>query len=157
MRMNLCLLALGAGMLVVTPTKADWQNTNWEMSRDEVVRATGAVPMEGDSGQSVAGADLRATGSYEALGFQFRSQFFFDRTDRLRMVKIVMDDVERCADLKRTMDGIYGNPVEDRRISTVWIDGRTGDQVRFTGQMPPIVNECFVTYSPIAASGGRGL
>ena len=157
MRSILCLSTLGICLLSASPTKADWQNTTWEMSRDEVVRVTGAAPMEGDEGQSVAGADLRATGTYEALGFQFRSQFFFDRTDRLRMVKIVMDEVERCPELKRTMDGIYGNPVEDRRISSLWIDGRSGDQVRFTGPMPPIVNHCFVTYAPVAASGGRGL
>ncbi|WP_312066279.1 hypothetical protein [Brevundimonas sp.] len=158
MRKQLCLIAVGAGLTVATPTNAEWQNTNWEMSRAEVVRVTGAQVVEGTKGQSVGGADLGAAGTYSALGFNFRSLFFFDRTDRLRLVKIVMDDVDRCDDLQQTMEGIYGNPVESMRISQMWIDGKSGDEVRYTdARRPPIVNECFVAYSPAAPSGGRGL
>lgn len=154
--MKFIILACAA-LLMATPVAADWQETTWTMSRAEVIRVTGAQGVQGTPGQRVSDSDLGAEGQYEALGFNFKSQFFFDRTDRLRVVKLVLDDVSRCADLRTAVQGIYATPVSSDRLSTLWLDGAQNNQVRYTGPIGTISPDCFLVYTPIVASGSSGL
>lgn len=157
-------LSIGAGALlaaICVPgiALADWQNTNWSMSAAEVVRVTGARPVQGTPGDRVMDSDLAAVGSYSAMGFEFESRFYFDAADRLRVVKLVMPNPDRCDELRRVVSGIYGQPVQTtRNMSWLWIDADSGDRVRFTdARLPPTVDECFIVYEPALGSGARGL
>lgn len=148
---------LAASALLATPATADWQNTTWQMNRQQVVRATSANPVVGQPGDQVFGADLGAEGRYSALGFEFKSQFYFDQADRLRVVRLTVDDMTRCDALKESLRGLYGTPVEDDRVSTVWLDVQKNNRVRFTGAMPRLNFSCFVAYVPISTGGASGL
>lgn len=155
MRLTLIAVIAVAGTLA-SPASADWQNTTWEMTRAQVIRATGAGAIEGTEGQRVFNADLGAAGPYSALGFSFTAQYFFDRTDRLRVVKLVMTDESRCGELKDSLAGIYGAALESSPSSTFWIDAQKGNGVRYTAphRFSP---GCFVAYTPISPTGDQGL
>lgn len=149
-----------AAMLAAVPVSAlaDWQNTSWTMSRTQVAAATGARLVQGNPGDRVFNADLGAEGTYTALGFDFTSKFFFDAADRLRGVKLTLVDQSRCDELQRTMDSIYGRPLDvSLSISKRWIDAGSGDSVRFTDLDGDIGGDCFLAYSPTLTQGARGL
>lgn len=146
---------------------ADWQYTTWRMTPDQVIAAAdGTVrSVQGRPGDRVFNADLRAEGTYSAAGFDFRAQFYFDTASRLRVVRLVMDDFSRCAELERTLAGLYGSPIARDRLgmgttSAVWTDVANSNQVRFTstsGYGPSIPDSCLVAYTPIASEGASGL
>lgn len=149
-----CFLATTA---LAQSARADWQNTTWSMQRDEVIRATGAKAAEAEPGREVFNATLGAVGTYEALGFTFDSEFYFDRAGGLRVVRLMLSDAARCDELRTTMQGIYGTPVEDRPSSVRWMAPLENNSVRFTAAHPPISTKCFLAYTPILSSGSSGL
>lgn len=151
------LAVVVAATMLASPVLAGWQNTSWDMSKQQVIAATGASSVLGTPGQAVFGADLGAEGRYSALGFDFQSQFYFDQADRLRVVRLMLDEPEKCPDLLTSLMGIYGRPVESSPISTVWLDVEQNNRIRFTDAMPQIEMSCFVAYSPISTGGASGL
>lgn len=151
-------IALG---LVATPALADWQYTNWGMSRAQVIAASrGAASLvEGRPGERVFDADLGAAGSYSAQGFEFSTQFFFDAAGRLKAVKLNALEPERCEELLDRMLGLYGNAGGRDRFGAKWTDLENGNAVRVT-HIPGRNGEpdvCFAAYSSLAGSGAQGL
>lgn len=153
----LLLAALTA--LIPATASADWQYTEWGMSPDEVIAASnGAVKAKSPrEGERVFGADKKALGFYEAAGYTFESEFFFDAADRLQIVKLVLLDSSKCGDLKDTVQGLYGQPAERSDISWVWYDHENQNKVRFTAVDLATDLSCFVLYTPIGGSGANGL
>jgi hypothetical protein len=145
-------------LMMPISASADWQYTRWSMSPAQVIAAAkgSAHAVQGKPGDQVFGADLRAVGAYTAGDYKFESQFFFDVANRLRVVKLTLQDMERCESFLTDMEGLYGRPIEGNRLrgSEVWNDVSKGNIVRatFLAGVP-----CFVTYRPINNSGASGL
>ncbi|MDP3405069.1 MAG: hypothetical protein Q8S03_10295 [Brevundimonas sp.] len=137
---------------------ADWQTTSWSMTPQQVAVATGAELIS-DPDKIVFGGELGAVGSYEAMGFAFKSEFYFDRAERLRAVRLMLADLSRCEDLGAVMGSIYGSPVRSDRMGASWIDASAGDRITYTASMdhPALTPECFVAYTPLGSTGARGL
>jgi hypothetical protein len=113
-----------------------------------------AHSVAGKPGDRVFGADLRAEGFYSAHGYNFKTQFFFDISNRLRVVKLNLQDSTRCHNLADDLEGLYGRPVAGfSNSSEFWHDAKNGNVVRVT----QISRTCFIVYSPIDSSGGSGL
>jgi hypothetical protein len=156
-------IALGF-VITATPALADWQYTKWNMTPHDVVLASkGTVhTVEAKPGQRVFDADLLAEGTYDAAGFSFVSQFFFDASNRLRAVKLVVDDTSRCGELEQKLQGIYGlSENRDDNLSPVsitefWLDTKNNLKARFTTST---FGEklCFVIYVPLQSTGASGL
>ena len=87
------------------------------------------------------------------MGFNFRSEFYFDIGNELKVVRLVLPDSSRCEELKAAMDGIYGQRQAGSEESEVWLDTEHGNKVRVTTTVPP----CFIAYVPLASAGGNGL
>jgi hypothetical protein len=139
------------------PAEANWQYTQWEMAPAQVIAASqgSAHLVAGGSGDRLLGSDLGAEGTYSAQGFDFKTQFYFDNTGRLRVVKLTLMQ-QRCTDLQQSLRGIYGSSVESSPKNMVWHDTEKGNRVRLTN-MPEVSINCFILYTPLGSSGAGGL
>ena len=139
------------------PAAANWQYTQWDMGPAQVIAASqgSAHLVSGGSAEQLLGTDLGAEGTYSARGFDFKSQFYFDNTGRLRVVKLTLMQ-QRCTDLQQSLRGIYGSSVESSPKNTLWLDTEKGNRVRLTN-MPELSINCFILYTPLGSSGAGGL
>lgn len=151
---NTILTAVALSALAVAPSaKADWQNTRWGMTPQEVIEATGARP---ETGRSIRGGSLEAAGEYSAAGFDFRSRFFF-ASGGLRVVALTLLDPSDCPLLNRALSGIYGEPMESRDSATRWASTSDNFYVLINEPWEPYSSECVVYYEPISAGSVSGL
>jgi opacity protein-like surface antigen len=161
--MRLALAAALSVVCVAAPAAADWQYTKWGSTPEQVIAASGgsARAVQGTPAQQVWGSDLRAEGTYTAGGFDFTSRFFFDPANRLSVVKLPLIDTSRCEQLRETVSGLYGQPIEGNANSDsmLWSDVKANNLVRFSsfGAAGKAKAECFVIYRPILSGGGNGL
>lgn len=137
------------------PAEANWQYTQWDMTPAQVIAASQGSAHQVAGGDRVLGSDLGAEGIYSAQGFDFKSQFYFDNTGRLRVVKLTLIQ-QRCSALQQSLRGIYGSSVESSLKSMVWRDTEKGNQVRLT-YVPDLSIDCFILYTPLGGSGAGGL
>jgi hypothetical protein len=154
-----CVTIVVAAICMSTiPAVAHWQFTQWDMSPDQVVAASHgtAHAVNGTAGERVANADLRAENTYSANGYDFKSQFFFDVSNRLRVVKLNLLDLSRCDQFVSDVEGLYGRPAGGSSDSSeFWYDKKNQNVVRLTHF--DNFGICFVDYSPIESTGGNGL
>ena len=137
------------------PAEANWQYTQWDMTPAQVIAASRGSVHQVAGGDRVLGSDLGAEGTYSAQGFDFKSQFYFDNTGRLRVVKLTLMQ-QRCTDLQQSLRGIYGLSVESSPKNMVWHDTEKGNRVRLTN-MPDLSINCYILYTPLGSSGAGGL
>jgi len=156
-RKLLLFTAIFANLAAGTPAAADWQNTNWNMTRPQVIALTKAVPIDDRPEQEIFGSLIGAEGTYEALGHSFKSEFYFNAAGKLRVVRLLLDDPNNCSNLKETVRGIYSTPVEENRSTTVWMDASKNNIVRFSSALPPYLTTCLLIYSPLVTTGDDGL
>ena len=142
---------------VSLPAEANWQYTQWDMGPAQVIAASQGTAhlVSVGSGDRMLGSDLGAEGTYSARGFDFKSQFYFDNTGRLRVVKLTLMQ-QRCTDLQQNLRGIYGSSVESSPKNMVWHDTEKGNRVRLTNN-PDVSINCFILYTPLGSSGAGGL
>lgn len=151
---RLAVLAVAGVALGAAPALADWQNTNWQMTPEQVIAATGAVPATGDA--LGRGEVLKAQGEYEAAGFHFTSRFYF-AADRLRVVSLELTETSRCEELLRSLTAIYGSPSVRRDRAARWASPEDNFYVLLNEPWPPHSYGCKVFYEPISRGSASGL
>lgn len=141
---------------IVLPAEANWQYTQWNMTREQVVASAhgNAHPVVGKPEDRVLGADLGAEGTYATADIKFKSQFYFDVAGRLRIVRLTPVDDSQCQSLADSLNGIYGDPVESSGITKFWRDIAKGNGIRITYLS---AKECIVVYTSLGSSGANGL
>jgi hypothetical protein len=118
------LLALAA-TLIATPALADWENTSWGSSEAEVLAAVeGSVHDQGDSDDRVWEQDQRVTRAGDYHGLPARWVFFFDKDDRLSLIKIKPDDFSQCEAFLKAAEAGLGKPAkqEHKEIASSTFD-----------------------------------
>lgn len=145
--------------------RADWRYTRWTMNPAEVAAASkGAVSQVAAApGERVFGIDLKATGTYATDDVQFEARFYFDATERLRLVKLTPADRDQCDGLLAQVRGMYSPPVSESdrygMRSWKWDDPANGDRVQLVdarSEDGQIANTCWLMYRPFIASGADG-
>lgn len=142
-------------LAAASPASAEWQFTNWGMSVDEVVAASGGSVerYNGSPGQRIMGSNFQAKGSYSAGGYDFESEFYFDPSGRLSVIRLMLIDYSQCGSMREMMQGIYGSSAEGGlfRETQAWYDSDRGNVVRTT----QVGGMCFIAYTPLRSSGTR--
>ena len=154
-------LALGMLALLAAPAAhADWQTTRWSMTADQVITAAGAKAVAGTEDDQVFDQDLGAEGSSQALGYAFKTRFYFSRAGALTVVREMLANPRDCPALLAKLNETRGRPVEDepvlsgpsgaRMLTKMWVDPASKDRVRYTSSagMPGAADYCFVVHTP---------
>lgn len=150
-------LAIVAGLLALvaaSPALADWQNTTWSMTPDQVMTSTGAIPATGAPLNK--GEVLRAEGEYEAASFKFLSRFYF-ASGHLRVVSLELTETTRCDELLGALTAIYGEPMLRRDRAARWASPADNFYVLLNEPWPPHSVACTVFYEPISRTSVSGL
>lgn len=91
-------------LALANSARADWQNTRWGMTPQQVMKATGGATIQNASGLEMP---------YTTGPYRFRAQFIFDGSGRLEMVDLHLENLEMAFQLMGDMKAKYGKPVED--------------------------------------------
>jgi hypothetical protein len=132
------------------PAQADWQFTQWNMSRDAVVAASqGSMhAVEGTPGQRRWGLEMKAEGRFNDGALSLESRFFFDPAGRLKAVSLDLADLTQCPAFRKSVEQRYGKPegtssvLKGKDFSEYW---RAQDFVRWN-ETEGIA--CFVITAP---------
>lgn len=147
-------LALSTAALIgfAEPAKADWQYTRWGMNPYEVIDAAqGAVQMNIPPGMNTETLRTMMYAPYQAGDINFNAYLYFDKSDKLSMVKMVAEDPSRCTSIVQLLNQTYGPSQNRSTIGRSWRDEKNGNIITFT----EIVG-CDVSYSPIFTAGRAG-
>jgi len=158
MRCRLSLLFVLGLFCTAFPARADWQLTQWNMSRDAVVAASqGSVhAVDGKPGQRRWGLDLAAEGTV-SQGLLVKSRFFFDKAGRLKAVSLEPGALADCSALRDRIEKQYGEPADRRFVykdidfSEYWRAG--SDFVRWNESKGLA---CFVIIAPLENIDAQG-
>lgn len=158
------LMAVVAVMAFAAPAQAGWQFTRWGMTVDEV-RAAAPAPLADyrGTGKNTQDETARLTGTYTASTMPFATAFRFNnRTGGLATVELELTDTGRCAELWRSMQSIYGEPLrqlaQGYATTGLWRDEKASNQVSYLliGSFGA-PSSCSVTYSEIKDQAASGL
>jgi hypothetical protein len=148
-------LVLGLALLAQEP---GWQFTDWGMTPDEVVAASGGsaqlVPGDGDGLRPTG--ELLATGSYAFGQFRFAVEFRF-HDGRLSRVDLRPQE-GRCPDIERFLQQKYGEDEAYSPARGAWLWRIPADNtwVQYgAGSRDPL--DCVVIYGAIEHAGNAGL
>lgn len=162
MRRFAASLALAAGLMAAPAlAHADWAWTRWDMSSDQVIKASkgkvASVPPR--PGARVHGWELMAEGGMKQDGFDFKGEFFFDPSGaQLKVVRLTLNDPGQCEALAGKLAARFGpavdttTPMGALKLRTmVWADDGAGNFLGLTslnavGDNPPL---CFIRYRPL--------
>ncbi len=122
----LALVLMGIAA-VATPAAADWQNTHWGQSVEQVAalfpgatKVTRLIPAIGEPDVTVR--------LYTDVDQGQRATFYF-RGDRLARVDVDYADIKRCPGVLQQLRAQYGPPIANEKIYEVlsvftWLSGR---------------------------------
>lgn len=154
---------------LASPASADWQDTRWGMSLEEVLStgATATTPAERKGRRVEVLGEALAKRPYAANGFDFEGTFYFDR-GKLSAVRLTPRRPDEVTKIGAHLSLVYGKPVADierpetpgcRMSRREWRDHSAGNVVTFFALRcmdPAMPTLAGVDYQPILAKG-RGL
>jgi hypothetical protein len=138
---------------------ADWQYTNWEMTPDQVIAASGGKSVRDDTPSSGKGPNRRLLkGDYTSGQFHFRVEFYFnENTNRLSLVQLQLLDPGLGYTLEQSLISKYGKPLEAHpgviRI-TRWQDASNNNRVELLHIESRSVS---LRYFPLRTTDNKGL
>ena len=115
--------AICLGMWLSSASEANWQNTRWDMSLEELLAAREnlerTTPLE-QRGETIEilGTPL-AKGEYSTQQYGFKVYFYFRRS-RLTGVRLDAKEPEKAVNIFNDLKLTYGNPAEslDKSMSS---------------------------------------
>lgn len=139
------------------PAKADWQNTAWGMTRDEVrASVTGAHLAKNSQGET----DLIAP--YETAGIQFKASFGFEEDG---LTSVILEPVTSnsgdCNSLLGTLRSVYGPEQSESKGKFFsiwqWMDWDSSNRIAFTRAGSALTSySCNIQYHHIPSKGASG-
>ena len=142
------------------PARADFQNTSWGMSVEEVRRAVPETRANADRGKDISkiGQTALLTAPLELSGLSVRAYFLFDRNEALVSVDVETDP-EDCVTMLMAIRQGYGIPEDERHtkiaMSAFWSHTDSGNRLRYLklGLPGQETKMCQVRYEPIRKVG----
>jgi hypothetical protein len=159
-RNRLFSVTLSGFLCAASPALADWQYTKWNMTIDQVQRASGnrlrqPTPQE-QRDYTVNGTPPGLVGQYDTGTFQFRASFYFSvNGNLLSRAYLHLNDYTKARSLLDAMRGQYGNPLGESRsmgaATMRWRDEKNGNEI----EVFDMAGNFDVTYAPLTS--GKGL
>lgn len=139
------------------PALADWQDTRWGMSLDDVEqRVTSAYRPKNPEESHDPSRRHVLSGTYTTGNYSFISKFYFDRNNALVEVKLELINRDMCKDLRESLVDAYGLfavPNIKEFGDGKWKDWAAGNMVSYNRSIGLF---CNVTYAPIPQPGQMG-
>lgn len=102
---------------------ADWQYTKWNMTPDEVVRASKGVAQPStpaDADKKYQNTVVKLKAPYKSGEFDFIAYFHFDESGkRLIAVALQLQNVDQATYLRGQLVSKYGNPDEAQTVANI--------------------------------------
>lgn len=123
MRLYLVVIGLLSGLPAV-PAHADWEYTNWGMTPDQVVRASGGTAKLLAASEQKKDDDMKMVtkvgGDYAKDGLHLAIKFGFStETDKLQMVGYAVTDMKQNDLLIAWLTKKYGAPQQESAIEAI--------------------------------------
>jgi hypothetical protein len=147
--------------LAASPALADWQKTQWGMTKQEVMVATGGIAEKPSNLHEVhqAGHPSPFQRSYATSEFNFEARYIFDSRG-LSQVDLDLRQASeaKCARLHYVLQNAYGAPVEDDDGEVLhtsdWRD--TANQNAVYYRLFKLTLTCSVNYQRLLKAGEPG-
>jgi hypothetical protein len=139
--------------IMPTPAFAVWEYTKWQMSRADVVSASGgrAGLATGGPSNRVFEADFGAESEHVDSEIKFTVEFYFNAKG-LAGVKLLPVDAAQCEaafmNLRRRLGKAHGrSPLG----SELWHDRKKNHTIRAVDlrHESPVITNCHITYEPV--------
>ena len=160
MKKILTLVVIATALASSSAAYADWENTHWGDSVEQVIAAVGngAKIDQGDDDDRVLDQDQRATRTGDFHGVAAKWTFFFGRTGGLSLVKIEPKRRGDCDAFLAAATAPLGKPKKSERkliantpfITHEWADRKANLAILAfeLGRSMFVEQDCHVTYRP---------
>lgn len=153
------------------PAQAGWQYTEWGMSPNEVIAASGNK-IENKFYNDYAGSPnlgKNLNGVYIFDDIEFSLKIVFDKQNKLDNVVLDVSETKKCKKLLKVLLNIYGNTVDsnlgifsklnDYFHDATWQDVEHDNLINFTAyindqRVAPAI--CFITYKKLIKPNEKG-
>ena len=166
--------AICLGMWLPSASEANWQNTRWDMSLEDLLATREnlerTTPLEQrDQTIEILGMPL-AKGEYSTQEYGFKVYFYFRRS-KLTGVRLEAKEPEKAVNIFNDFKLTYGNPSESlnksmssdcRGLRGSWRDEQNGNAIMFAAYFCESarnqkLNTVRILYQPILRPGKSGL